>query len=73
VIIIGTTKLPENGDVKDMKAFFDKFLYFPFPDYSSRVLLWKHFLTQQIREGLRHYEGEIKYLSRFDPTTWEQC
>mmetsp|Transcript_1053 Transcript_1053/g.1385 ORF Transcript_1053/g.1385 Transcript_1053/m.1385 type:complete len:443 (+) Transcript_1053:1468-2796(+) len=57
VIIIGTTKLPENGDVKDMKAFFDKFLYFPFPDYSSRVLLWKHFLTQQIREGLRHYEA----------------
>lgn len=59
VVVIGTTKNPENGDVKDMKSFFDKFLYFPFPDYSSRVLLWKHFLTQQIREGLRFYEGLI--------------
>ena len=53
VCIIGTTKSPENGDVKDMKSFFDKFLYFPFPDYSSRVFLWKHFLAQKIRDGLR--------------------
>jgi hypothetical protein len=56
VVIIGTTKNPENGDVKDMKAFFDKFLYMPYPDYASRVLIWKHYLTQKIREGIIHNE-----------------
>ncbi len=54
VIIIGTTKSPENGDVKDMKSFFDKFLYMPYPDYSSRVLIWNHYLSQKIRDGLKH-------------------
>ena len=48
VIIIGTSKSPENGDIKDLKGFFDRFLYFPYPDYSSRVLIWKHFISKQI-------------------------
>ncbi len=56
VIIIGTTKNPENGDVKDLKSFFDKFLYMPYPDYASRVLIWKQYLTQKIREGIIHNE-----------------
>merc|ERR1711916_110659 len=48
VIVIGTTKFPENGDMKEMKKTFDKYLYFPYPDYPSRVMLWKHFICQQI-------------------------
>jgi hypothetical protein len=42
VNIIGTTKSPENGGVEDMKTFFDKFLYMPYLDYASRVLIWKY-------------------------------
>ena len=53
VIIIGTSKSPENGDTKDLKGFFDKFLYMPYPDYASRVLIWKHYLAEKITEGLR--------------------
>jgi hypothetical protein len=53
VIIIGTSKNPENGDTKDMKGFFDKFLYMPYPDYASRVLIWKHYLAEKISEGIR--------------------
>jgi hypothetical protein len=53
VIIIGTSKNPENGDVKDLKGFFDKFLYMPYPDYASRVLVWKHYLAEKITEGLK--------------------
>ena len=53
VIIIGTSKNPENGDIKDMKGFFDKFLYMPYPDYASRVLIWKHYLAEKITEGLK--------------------
>lgn len=58
VIIIGTTKNPENGDVKDMKSFFDKFLYMPYPDYASRVLIWKHYLAEKIKEGMKQLQPE---------------
>lgn len=54
VIVIGTSKNPENGEIKDLKGFFDKFLYMPYPDYASRVLIWKHYLAEKIREGLVH-------------------
>ena len=52
VILIGCTKLPENGDLKEMKKTFDKFLYFPYPDYASRVLIWRHFISEQIEIAL---------------------
>jgi SpoVK/Ycf46/Vps4 family AAA+-type ATPase len=39
-----------------MKGFFDKFLYFPFPDYASRVLIWKHYLIGKIQDG---FAGKI--------------
>jgi IQ and AAA domain-containing protein len=51
VIIIGTSKAPENGDLKELKNFFDRFLYFPYPDYSSRLLIWSHYIDEQIRIG----------------------
>eukprot|EP01038_Epipyxis_sp_PR26KG_P004068 gene4068-5812_t len=53
VIIIGTSKNPENGDLKDMKSFFDKFLYMPYPDYSSRVQIWRHHIALKVREHLK--------------------
>jgi SpoVK/Ycf46/Vps4 family AAA+-type ATPase len=56
VIIMGLSKQPESGDIKDMRSFFDKFLYFPYPDYASRCLVWKYYLEQQIREGLRRLD-----------------
>eukprot|EP00981_Chlorochromonas_danica_P013134 scaffold5903_cov165-Ochromonas_danica.AAC.9 len=52
VVIIGTTKQPELGDVKDMKSFFDKVLFMPYPDYASRVLIWKKYIEEKIRDGL---------------------
>jgi IQ and AAA domain-containing protein len=58
VIIIGTSKAPENGDLKDLKNFFDRFLYFPYPDYSSRVLIWRHYIEEQIRIGWKKASAE---------------
>jgi hypothetical protein len=55
VIIIGTSKEPENGDLKELKGFFDKFLYFPYPDYSSRRLVLRYYLEYQICEGSVQY------------------
>jgi len=32
------------GSKKDFKKFFDKSIYFPFPDYTTRRLMWKTFI-----------------------------
>ena len=44
VIFVGTSRNPYDGNVKDIKRFFDKFFYFPFPNYSDRKHLMSHFL-----------------------------
>jgi len=31
-----------------MKNFFDKFLYMPYPDYPSRLMLWRKFIKDQL-------------------------
>ena len=48
VIFIGCTSTPEKADKKDLKAFFDKFLYMPYPDYASRLMLWRQFVSMQL-------------------------
>jgi SpoVK/Ycf46/Vps4 family AAA+-type ATPase len=53
VVIIGSTKEPENGDIKDMKAFFDKFLYMPYPDYSTRIMIWRAYLEEIVKTNLK--------------------
>lgn len=57
-IIIGTTNLPENAEIKDLKSFFDKMIYMPYPDYSSRNLIWKYYLESQMRPGLFPEESD---------------
>ncbi|KAF1314721.1 Iq and aaa domain-containing, partial [Globisporangium splendens] len=49
VLVVGTTSYPSAGDVKDYRAFF-KFLHVPYPDYASRVLLWKHALDSTVKQ-----------------------
>lgn len=44
ITIIGCTSEVEEGSKKDFKKFFDKAIYFPFPDYSTRRLMWKNFI-----------------------------
>ena len=48
VIFIGCSSHPEKADKKGLKNFFDKFIYMPFPDYPSRLMLWKSFVAKQI-------------------------
>jgi len=47
ITIIGCTSEPDNGSKKDFKKFFDKAIYFPFPDYSTRRLMWKTFIEER--------------------------
>lgn len=62
VVVMGTTRYPEKADVKDLRSFFDKFQYFPYPDYSTRVLAWRQFYTEQIRSGLRRPQDAAAFV-----------
>ena len=46
VTIVGCTSFPEDGSKKDFKKFFEKQIYFPFPDYTTRRLMWKNFIER---------------------------
>ena len=46
VTILGCSSRPEEGSKKEFKAFFDKQIYFPLPDYSTRRLMWRTFLEK---------------------------
>lgn len=70
VIVIGTTRTPENGDINDMKKFFKKFIYMPYPDYSSRCLIWRYYLEYQIRAGLEKPDESMNKIG-YDPVALE--
>jgi len=44
ITIIGCTSEPHNGSKKEFKKFFDRSIYFPFPDYTTSRLMWKTFI-----------------------------
>lgn len=46
ITIIGCTSEPTDGNKKEFNKFFDKSIYFPFPDYTTRRLMWKHFVHE---------------------------
>ncbi|GMH89959.1 hypothetical protein TrST_g13451 [Triparma strigata] len=56
VVVIGACTNPEDADVKQLKhtgkgkpekqGFFEKFLFFPYPGYPDRVMLWKYFVKK---------------------------
>lgn len=44
VAFIGCSNRPFEGSARDMKNFFEKKFYFPYPNYATRKLLFKHFI-----------------------------
>jgi SpoVK/Ycf46/Vps4 family AAA+-type ATPase len=46
ITLIGCTSEPHNGSKKDFKKFFDRSIYFPFPDYTTARLMWKKFIEE---------------------------
>ena len=44
ITIIGCSSQPEEGSKKEFRKFFDKSIYFPFPDYSTRRIMWMTFI-----------------------------
>jgi len=52
ITIIGCSSEPGEGSKKLFKKFFDKAIYFPFPDYTTRRLMWKTFIENQVNKEL---------------------
>jgi AAA+ superfamily predicted ATPase len=52
ITIIGCTSEPHNGSKKEFKKFFDRAVYFPFPDYTTSRLMWKTFIEQVSKQPL---------------------
>ena len=50
VLIIGCTSKPWEASKRDLKSFFNKYLYISYPDYATCKELWEHFL---------HKEGDV--------------
>lgn len=48
VILIGTSYKPWEADVKALVPIFDKHIYVPKPNYASRLLLWKDFISKKV-------------------------
>lgn len=46
ITIIGCTSEPHEGSRVEFKKFFDRAIYFPFPDYATRRLMWRTFIEQ---------------------------
>jgi len=46
-VFIGCTSKPWDCSSKDVKSFFDKKIYFPFPNYGTRMLLFKTMLEEK--------------------------
>lgn len=46
ITIVACTSEPHEGNKKKFKKFFDKCIYFPFPDYTTRRLMWKTFINE---------------------------
>lgn len=44
VILIGTSRMPWDGDQKLLYQTYDKVLFIPKPDYGSMSLIWKSLL-----------------------------
>lgn len=61
ITIIGCTSEPQEGSKKDFKKFFDKAIYFPFPDYSTRRLMWKSFIEQN--QGILRFDFPLSTLA----------
>ena len=47
ISVIGFSNKPYDGSLKDFKRLFDKKIYFPYPNYSSRKLMLQKFIEKK--------------------------
>lgn len=50
--MIACSNKPYEASMKEMKKFFDKKIYFPYPNYSTRKLMLQSFIEKKIGKPL---------------------
>ena len=48
IAVIGYSNKPYEGSVKEFKKVFDKKIYFPYPNYSTRKLMLQTFIEKKV-------------------------
>ncbi|KAI9193720.1 uncharacterized protein BJ171DRAFT_447074 [Polychytrium aggregatum] len=51
IIVLASSFKPWEGDAKAMLPVFNKVVYCPNPDYSSRLILWRDFIKRKVQKG----------------------
>jgi AAA+ superfamily predicted ATPase len=55
VAVIGCTNKPYEGSMKYFRKLFDKQIYFPYPNYSSRKLMLQTFIERKVGRPLTNF------------------
>lgn len=55
IAVIGYSNKPFDGSLKDFKKLFDKKIYFPYPNYSSRKLLLQNFIEKKAQMPVQDF------------------
>eukprot|EP00937_MAST-01D_sp_MAST-1D-sp2_P003479 g3479.t1 len=69
VIFIGATSDPMEGEIKDFRTLFGgnptepekdngRALYVPYPDYASRLMIWRRAIEEAISHGASEWQGD---------------
>lgn len=58
IAVIACSHKPFDSTIKDCKKLFDKKIYFPFPNYSTRKMLVKTLIEQKIGKPLNDFPYE---------------
>ena len=48
ISVIACSNRPYEGSLKDFKKLFDKKIYFPYPNYATRKIMIKKFITKKV-------------------------
>jgi IQ and AAA domain-containing protein len=75
VVVIGCTSNPTAGELKDFKALFcgdpaephGRALYVPYPDYASRLIIWRKAIDEAVTFGVSEWQGDHPC---FEPRGW---
>ncbi len=63
VLLIGITSNPQYVNVGDVKKMFYKKFYFPFPDYSSRRIIFQEIIKKYLK---KYYNKKIDNFKKHD-------
>lgn len=56
IAVIGCSNKPYDASLKEMKKLFDKKIYFPYPNYSTRKLMLKTFIETKIGKTMPNFQ-----------------